>query len=255
MMSPTAFKQHVSQLVSQLLRCSELCTLILETRRVGSKHEALDRLQSGIKAAASSITIEFNSHRKVFGSRMDLGDDLSRHCVKVATRSIESDIENKLSDIANRRNDGLPGFREMLRHIQILEQNVCDAFELFAQRLEKGQFAPTPVSKSQPKPEPIPETKKPKKSDDVLIQLKELAKYTDHMKNSWMETRVAGKILYVNCWDEKKNTWERPSSGFIQALPITMSEDFRVPAMGGSKSGRPHSYYSRDDRWNKHSGW
>jgi len=120
-MSQTAFKQHVTQVLSDLQRCTELCNIILQNRRVGSKHESLDRLQTGITAASKTITIEFNSFRAIFGSRFDTGDDISRHALKGVIRSVELDVEGKLEDIASKRNDGLPGFRDMLRKVSPLK--------------------------------------------------------------------------------------------------------------------------------------
>jgi len=101
-----------------------------------------------------------------------------------------------------------------------MEQTVSDNFESFAQRLDRP--APRPIPKPTTKaPDPKPKQPEPKKpkSDEVVMQLKEFEKYIDHMKKSWTETLVAGNILYVNAWDEKLNTWERPSWGFIKSLP------------------------------------
>jgi len=248
-MSPTAFKQHVTQLLSDLQRCTELCTIILQNRRVGNKHESLDRLQTGLIAASKSITIEFNALRAVFGSRFDTGDDICRHAVKGAIRSVELDVEGKLEDIASKRNDGLPGFRDMLRKIQMMEQNVLDNFESFAQRLERPAPQPTTkVPESKPKPKQ-PEPKKPK-SDEVVMQLKEFEKYIDHMKNSWTETLVAGKILYVNAWDEKKlNTWERPSSGFIKTLPKPAPRPVYEQPQTQPRRRPTSDYYSQPGGW------
>lgn len=241
-MSPTAFKQHMSQLISDLTRCDELCYSILENRRTGQKHESLDRLQKGLKLSANTISIEFTSLRKVFGSRMDLGDDTARRAIKANIREIELDIEKRLSDIANRRDDGLPGFRDMLRRVERIEDDVADTLEALGQRLEKQA-----EKKSEKKPEVPKPTPKPKKQDEIVINLKELAKYTDHMKNSWAETVVAGKILYVNCWDEKKNQWERPD-GYIKAIPKS-SKPPRVPTWDEPPRRR------RDDLWERSGGW
>lgn len=246
-MSPTAFKQHVTQLLSDLQRCIEFTHLILENRRVGSKHEALDNLRDDLKNTATTVTLEYNTLRKIFGSRMDLGDEISRHALKSAIRSIEYDVQSKLSDIANRRNDGLPGFRDMSRHVKLIEQNVSDVLESFAQRLERPVVV-EPIVKPSPKPTPKPASipVKPKKADDVVIQLKELERYTEHMKNCWAETIVTGKILYVNQYDERKNTWEKPIGGFIKTLPVPPPSS-RRPTWNGARVER--------DEWTRPSGW
>jgi len=245
-MSPTAFKQHMGQLISDLTRCYELCDAILDNRRTGSKHESLDRLQQGLKSSASAITIEFGSLRKVFGSRMDLGDDIARQAIKANIREIELDIEKRLSDIANRRNDGLPGFRDMLRHVERIDDSVADTLEALGQRLKRPVEQPAQKKPEVPKPTP-----KPKKQDEIIINLKELERYTDHMKNSWAETVVAGKILYVNQWDEKNNQWERPN-GFIKALPKS-SKPTRVPDW--DEPLPPRRRPTREDSWSRPGGW
>jgi hypothetical protein len=53
----------------------------------------------------------------------------------------------------------------------------------------------------------------------VIIGIKKLDAYMDHMKNSWVETEVDGDVFYVNVFDEKKKVWDRPKNGFIQLLP------------------------------------
>lgn len=176
---------------------------------------------------------------------MDLGDDIARYAIKANIREIELDIEKRLSDIANRRNDGLPGFRDMLRHVERIEDSVADTLQSLGQRLER------PVEKKpEKKPEiPKPKTPKPKKQDEIIINLRELEKYTDHMKNSWAETLVAGQVLYVNCWDEKKSQWERPD-GFIKTLP-KISKPPRVPSWDEQSRRRP----TREDTWNRPGGW
>jgi hypothetical protein len=177
---------------------------------------------------------------------MDLGDDTARRAIKANIRELELDIERKLNDIASRRDDGLPGFRDMLRRVERIEDDVADTLEGLGQRLRR-EAEKKPEKKSEKKPEVPKPTPKPKKQDEIIINLKELAKYTDHMKNSWAETLVAGEILYVNCWDEKKNQWERPS-GYIKALPKT-SKPTRVPTWDEPPRRR------RDDPWERSGGW
>jgi len=238
--SPTAFKQHMNQLLSDFTRCHELCDSILQNRRTGSKHESLDRLQDGLRSSAHVINIEFAALRKIFGSRMDLGDEVARQAIKANIREIEFDIVKKLADIASRRNEGLPGFRDMLRHVERIEDSVADTLAALGQRLERPAEKKVEKKSEIPKPAPMK-----KKHDDVVISIKELEKYTDLMKNSWMETVVTGKILYVNCWDEKRNQWERPS-GFIKELPKPPKVR-RVPSWERTSS--------RQDSWSRPAGY
>ena len=233
--SPTAFKQHMNQLLSDFTRCHELCYSILQNRRTGSKHESLDRLQEGLRSSANVINIEFAALRKIFGSRMDLGDEIARLAIKANIREIEFDIMKKLSDIASRRHEGLPGFRDMLRHVERIEDSVADELAALGRRLER------PAEKKVEIPKPAPAKKK---QDEIVISIKELEKYTHQMKNSWMETVVSGQILYVNCWDEKKNQWERPS-GFIKEVP-------KLPKVRRAPSWERTS---RQDSWSRPSGY
>jgi hypothetical protein len=156
-MSPTAFKQQVNQLISHLTRCYELCDNIIANRRISERHEHLNNLRAGLKAACSAIQIEFNTLRKVLGSRMDLGDDPARHALNRNIRELEIDIEARLYDIASRRTDGLPGFRDMLRRVQGIEDGSKDIIEDLGERL---RAPPMPVPIPRPTTTPKP-TEKP----------------------------------------------------------------------------------------------
>lgn len=232
-MSPTAFKLHVTHLTSVFKRCDELCDAILAHRRTGKKHESLDSLQLGLKASTQAIQSEYTSLRKVFGSRFDLGDNIARESLKSSIRATE-EIERRLTDIANRRNDGLPGFRDMSRTIERIEDGVADHLVALGQRLE------TPVKLAERKPEKKQEKKpekkeekkeekKSKKTDEIVISIKEWDRYVEHLKNSWSESLVSGRILYVNAFDESRNTWDLPRGGFIKTLPIPVPKPTTRP--------------------------
>lgn len=97
----------------------------------------------------------------------------------------------------------------MLYQVQTLESEVLSTFSGLKYRLEIS-------AKDEPRPKPIP---KKTKTDEVIIGIKKLDAYMEHMKNSWVETEVDGEVFYVNVYDEKKKVWERPKNGFIQLLP------------------------------------
>jgi hypothetical protein len=246
-MSPTAFKQQVAQLVSEITRCFELCDAIRTNRRLGSTHEALDQLQLGLKDSAHEIQIEYGTLRNVIGSRMELGDETARTTLTKAIRDVQSSIQPRLNDIAYRRRDSrdpeVPGFRELSRKLAKVEGGVLEALESLGRRLGE----PKPEI---PKPTTTPkQPQKPKlKLDEAVISLKELEALMGHMKNSWVETAVAGKILYVNVFDDKKSQWDRPK-GFIKALPHAPKPATRHPTW--EQSPRP----ARDDFWNNPNGW
>jgi len=93
-------------------------------------------------------------------------------------------------------------------------------------------------------PLPVEETIK----DEPPLNPQELEKHIANMMNTWQETIVAGKTLYVNIWDEKLTQWERPN-GFITRLPQRSKttqqvttigqdrEDGKKDAISGSRSG------------------
>ena len=254
-MSPTAFKQQVAQLISHLTRCYELCDNIIANRRISERHEHLNNLRAGLKAACSAIQIEFNTLRKVLGSRMDLGDDPARHALNRNIRELEIDIEARLYDIASRRTDGLPGFRDMLRKVQGIEDGSKDIIEDLGERLRAPPM-PIPIARptTTPKPTekpatPRPATPKPKKTDEVVMSVKELEKLLSHVKSCWEERNVAGKTLYVNCFDDTRRQWERPE-GFIKSLP-KVAKPPRTP----SWEQEPFPRRVRRGSWERTSGW
>jgi len=70
------------------------------------------------------------------------------------------------------------------------------------------------------------EEKKPKpilkkaKTDEVVIGIKKLDGYVEHLKKSWVEMESEdGKLYYYNCWDEERRVWEMPKNAFIKFLP------------------------------------
>ncbi len=97
----------------------------------------------------------------------------------------------------------------MLYQLQTLDSEVLSTFSGLKYRLEIS-------AKDEPRPKPI---LKKTKTDEVIIGIKKLDAYMDHMKNSWVETEVDGKVFYVNVYDEKKKVWDQPKNGFIQLLP------------------------------------
>jgi len=245
-MSPTAFKQQVAQLVSEITRCFELCDAIRTNRRLGSTHEALDQLQVALKTSANDIQIEYGTLRNVIGSRMELGDEAARTTLTKAIREVQSNIQPRLNDIAYRRRDSrdpeVPGFGELSRKLAKVDGGVLEALESLGRRLaEPKPEIPKPTAPKQPQ--------KPKlKTDEAIVSLKELEVLMAHMKNSWIETAVTGKILYVNAFDDKKSQWETPK-GFIKALPHAPKPTTHRPIW----EHRPRP--TRDDFWNNPNGW
>ena len=274
MSSSTAFRQQVTQLLSDLTRSYELCDAILTNRRLGSTHESFDRLQDGLKASASEIQLQFNLLRKVIGSKMDQGDDKARSAMETNVRDTQMEIRAKLFDIAYKRRDGrdspdLPGFRELLRRWRMIEREVADTLQGLGQRLEekKAEKKSDNKKKTTTKSYEVKSTadiyEEQEATEEVTIRLQDLDTLLKHMKNSWVEKWVGGDILYINKFDSAKTQWEKPT-GYIKQLSrssrrssTTSSRDSR-----GSRRSSPDSWElpqrrktTRDGIWYDPSGW
>jgi hypothetical protein len=142
---------------------------------------------------------------------MDLGDSRARNAMNRHILDVQTFIKAKLNDIAQPRRHRaheveFPGFGELLRQWRLIEDNVTYALDTLSQRLDAKPSTQKLVQKPAHKPE------------EVVVSMKELDRFLDHMKNSWVEKIVAGKVLYVNCFDDKSQ-WEKPSTGYVKATP------------------------------------
>lgn len=169
---------------------------------------------------------------------MDLGDRESRQLLNNNIREVQLDLRSRLTDIASRRDDGArPGFGSMYRKLVAIEYDVRSIIAALSDRLELA---------AKPEPKKIEQPKK-LKDDEVMIKMKDLNRYMDQMKSSWYETIVAGKLLYVNCWDEKKTQWERPKGAYVRGLP--KDQKSRV------QSWETRPLYGATDGYSVSGGW
>lgn len=207
-MSPTAFKDQHTTYLSTLNNCHEYCQTIRNNRRLGGKPTPnFDSFQTYIITSKQNLAYTFTTLQAAVGSRFDLGDTIARTELDRAIRSLQA-IQSKLSSIAY-SHDKHVGFPSLLYQLQTLETEVLSTFAGLKYRLELAK-------EETPKPKPI---LKKSKTDDVVISMKKLDAYIEHMKNSWVETEVDGDVFYVNLYDEKKKQWEKPKDAFIQSLP------------------------------------
>ncbi|TVY40685.1 hypothetical protein LOCC1_G007685 [Lachnellula occidentalis] len=246
-MSPTAFKQQVTQLLAEMTTCYQFCDAIRENRRLGSTHEALDKLQSDIKHGAWNIQSAYDELRHDCGSRVELGDEMARTALNRAIRTVQSNIQTRLSEIAYRQRDSHnpenPGFRKLNDQMTNVEADVLDELENLGTRFKN---ATAEVSK----PAAPKQLARPKlKADEVVILSKELDVLMQHLKSSWIETSVAGEIFYVNAFDDKKRQWERPN-GFIKAPHRTVPKPTTHQQTWEQPTRRP----ARDDTWSNGNG-
>ncbi|TVY85084.1 hypothetical protein LSUE1_G001468 [Lachnellula suecica] len=245
-MSPTAFKQQVTELLSEMNRCYEFCDAIRANRRLGSTHGAFDQLQSDLQQRQRDIQTGYGTLRNTYGSRVELGDEAALSSVNKSIRDVRF-IQTRLSDIAYRRSDSrdpqVPGFGDLSRKLAIVEGDVLRAFESLGQEIEHSKL-------KVPKPTTTPkQPQKPTlKADQVIVSLKELDTLVQHMKSCWVEKSVEGKSYYVNAFDEKKRQWDRPE-GFIKLLP-------RVPKPTRTPTWEQRSRRPREEFWNDNTnGW
>lgn len=142
-LAPTALKQQVTQLLSELTSCLELCTTIVSTRRLGNTQTSFDALYSSLPMTIQAITTQSLTLRKILGSQMDLGDETSRNVLSRAIRDLQTDIKARLQNIAHpprrdRTSSGPQalGFRDILQKISGVEWEVCEALDSLSSRLQ-----------------------------------------------------------------------------------------------------------------------
>jgi hypothetical protein len=254
-MSPQALTQQITLLLQELSHCLDLCTSILANRRLGPTHSALDTLQSTLTLSSQSISTSFSTLRKLIGSRMDLGDEVSRTAIGRASRDLKEEVVGRLEEIAfprEGRREERAGFRELGRVVEGIEWEVSKTLESLGQRLQVVKSAPRPTSTPQHK-------HKGRKPDEVCISLKELDLLMAHMKNSWVEkVDSRGKRIWINALDEKKFVLERPD-GFIKSLRVTEKEGrkvVRTPTWEQEQRQKEGVRRERrDDVWENGRGW
>jgi hypothetical protein len=232
-MSPAPFAQQVSYLIDTLSSCETHCNNIRLNRSLGSKTINLDNLQSSLTASVVAIESRFATLERLLGSQIQLGDDISRNALNRSIRELEFDIETRLNDISNRKERAKGsgdekvkkmGFGIMNEKVLRIEGEVVYLLDDLARRVETSQQHQQ--QQQQQYPEPLPQQKKQHhEEDEAVISLQELGVLVQHLKNSWIEKNVNGRILYVNCFDDKVSQWDMPEGGFIRSLPRTKKSD------------------------------
>jgi hypothetical protein len=229
-MSPTAFRHKVTDLVAHLLRCREYCDAVVANRHISREHSNLDNLRAALKTCSNGVWFEFNALRNVLGSRMDLGDESARYWLSYNIRDLEWHVELRLRDIALRRNDGPAGFKDILRKVERIEEKVKTIMIDLGRRLGTPTlaFAPAPVVTSSIL---LPRSPRRRETKSKRVSFTAVDTLRHHLKDSWEEELVGNRVLYVNCYDRTKTQWERPN-GFIK--PLSRSVGVPVWAPSGS---------------------
>lgn len=222
-------------MTAELTRCIELCEEIRANRRLGSTQENLDRLQSSLESGEMSLPTTYNDIRKQTGSRMDIGDEKARNEMNQHLLSIQTTLKPRLKEIAYptrpraRHEKEQSGFVDLHRQWKVIHRDASETIISLSRRITTTSVpappsAPTPPSplpsKVKPASSPTADKPKSKKSDDITISLTEFHHMLAHMQNSWEEVVVGGRIMYVNCLDKEKKSWEMPAGGaFIKTTP------------------------------------
>ncbi|KAI9642711.1 hypothetical protein NHQ30_008442 [Ciborinia camelliae] len=222
-MSPTgvAFRTLVDSLLNELSDCIGFCQQIRENRRLGSKHENFDRLQTYLLNSHTTLSVQYDTLQRCFGQRMDVGDEASIQPMNKCLRAVSSDIRRKLYEIANKTTHPsgakqLPGFGTLLQHWKLIEEDASNVIIRFSQRLIITPPASPPV--------PAPTSSSPQesqiRSDQRLVSKSDFEFLVEHLKNSWTERWSNEKLIYINYYDEKIRTHEKPNA-FIKTVPTS----------------------------------
>jgi len=208
-MTTTGFKARVALLTEELSNCIRLCIDIRENRKNGRNNRNLSQLTTALESAQYAIPVEYSATRKILGARMDAGDDSARSEMDGYIWELQNRIKPKLRDIARPHGDKGECLKELLSIWNRTYLDYSNTIGSLSRRIqEKAANKPTPDEKP----------RKPKETEGFSISMEEFVRMLEHMKNSWEETYVAGKVLYVNAFDKNKSQWEVPD-GFIKAYP------------------------------------
>ncbi|KAG4027837.1 hypothetical protein MFRU_026g00190 [Monilinia fructicola] len=247
-MSPTgvAFQKQVDALLNELSDCIGFCHQIRETRRLGSKHENFDNLVSHLLASHTSLSTKYDTLRECFGHRMDVGDEASVASMNKCLRALSSDIKKKLYEIANKTVQSagarqLPGFSTLLQHWKLIESDASSIIISLSQRLIITPPASTPV----PSPAPSLKQESQIRSDQQVVSKSDFKFLISHVQNSWIERWSNEQLIYVNYYDDKNKTYQKPD-GFIRTVP-TSYKAASTESLTASKSSND-SFNERERR-------
>ncbi|RAL65493.1 hypothetical protein DID88_001059 [Monilinia fructigena] len=155
------------------------------------------------------------------------------------TRRLGSKHENfdnlKLYEIANKTIQTvgarqLPGFSTLLQHWKLIESDASSIIISLSQRLIITPPASTPV----PSPTPSLKQQSQLRSNQQIVSKSDFDFLISHVQNSWIERWSNEQLIYVNYYDDKKKTYQKPD-GFIKTVP-TSYRPARTESLTGSKS-------------------
>lgn len=225
-MSPASLNQQVGDFLHELHECYKYCTAIRANRKIGSRHEHLDRLEDSLEDSRSNISAQYETLRRTVGYRMDYGDETARQNMNSYIRKLQTEVKNKLYDVAYRSEIKVPGFKNLLMTWKTLEESVKTTLARLAQRLASPEGT-VPASRPVPVPTtqiPVPTTTGSRPTETVLqpgemvVPRALYERLQRHMDNSWSEKILAdGRTMYVNVSKPEKMQLERPD-GYVKRL-------------------------------------
>jgi hypothetical protein len=174
-MSAAPFAHQVEQLVYELNRCVSLCKDIRVSRRIGSTHENLDRLQSAFERAASKIASACEDLGRIRRRDMDIGDGIRRlpetlgpgligttevACTEMELHinQVQTTIKQRLVEIAyptqprqpHQRQS--PNFRCLLNQWKLIYEGVSSTIFTLTQRFEAASVSRLAATEAEAQP-------------------------------------------------------------------------------------------------------
>jgi hypothetical protein len=116
----------------------------------------------------------------------------------------------------------------------MIEREVADTLQSIGQRLEKTKIdgeKKSTTTETYALKSTVRKYEEHSEDEQVTVSWKDLDTLLNHMKNSRVEKRTSGEILYVNKFYAAKTQWERPT-GYIKHLAQSSRQSSVTPSKG-----------------------
>ncbi|KAH6722630.1 hypothetical protein BKA61DRAFT_569144 [Leptodontidium sp. MPI-SDFR-AT-0119] len=218
------FQDELRELRDGLSRASNL---IDSTRRFGMPSSTISSLQSSLSSNVRAIDNAFTRCRSECGSEFERGDTVASDAINACNREIRR-VETNSHRLRPRdpiENDaGLYDGRQLESIFNGVERDVIAAFEGFARRLggtsRRGGGGRGLLSQLQNLSSfanlGLRDSSDRLSDGDVTISRHDMSMIVQHLRDSWVQESVNGRIMYVNVYEPSMRRSDRPRTGFIQ---------------------------------------